>query len=140
MKAQIISLVSGIIFAIGLTISGMINPEKVRGFLDIFGNWDYSLVLVMIGAIVFNFFSFKILTKRKPLCAESHYLPTNNKIDKRLIIGAALFGSGWGLLGICPGPGIVNLVSLQPNAILFVFSMTVGMGLFKLIDKNLFSS
>lgn len=136
MKALIISFISGIIFAIGLSVSGMVNPEKVKGFLDIFGNWDISLAFVMIGAIGLNFFSFKVITKRKPVCSDSHQLPTNNTVDKRLITGAALFGAGWGLLGICPGPGIVNLVTLNSNAFLFVISMSVGMGIFKVLEQK----
>lgn len=134
MKAQAISLTSGILFSIGLVISGMVNPDKVRGFLNIFGDWDPSLAFVMIGAIGLNFFSFKFVTKKKPLCAESHSLPTKKDIDTKLIMGAALFGIGWGLLGICPGPGIVNLVTLNINAIIFVFSMLIGMTVFKIAD------
>lgn len=135
MKQYLLSLASGILFSIGLVISGMINPQKVRGFLDLFGQWDFSLAFVMLGAIGFNFFAFKIITKKKPLCSNQHYLPTNTVIDKRLISGAILFGLGWGILGICPGPGIVNLVTLNPKALLFVFSMTGGMGLFKFMQK-----
>ena len=135
MKSIIISFVSGVIFAAGLSISGMTNPEKVKGFLDVFGNWDISLAFVMIGAIGLNFFSFKKVTKKKPLFSSSHFLPTKNEIDKRLILGASIFGIGWGLLGICPGPGIVNLVTMDSNALLFVVSMTIGMFVFKVLEK-----
>ncbi|ATH06813.1 YeeE/YedE family protein [Halobacteriovorax marinus] len=135
MKSIIVSFASGIIFAVGLSVSGMTNPDKVKGFLDIFGNWDISLAFVMIGAIGFNFFSFKKITKKKPLFSDSHFLPTKSDIDKRLILGASIFGIGWGLLGICPGPAIVNLVTLNTNAVLFVASMTIGMFIFKLIEK-----
>lgn len=135
MKQVITSFVSGTIFAVGLSVSGMTNPEKVKGFLDIFGNWDVSLAFVMIGAIGLNFFSFSKITRKKPLFSDSHFLPVKNDIDKRLILGASIFGIGWGLLGICPGPGIVNLVTLNSNAVLFVVSMTIGMFIFKLLEK-----
>ncbi len=133
----IISLISGIIFAIGLVISGMTNPAKVIGFLDVFGNWDYALVFVMGGAVGFNFVSFKILSKLKPMCAAEHILPTNTLVDKKLLIGSALFGIGWGLIGICPGPGIVNLVSLNLNSFIFVISMLIGMLVFKFTEKTI---
>ena len=137
MRANLISFISGILFAIGLVISQMTNPAKVRGFLDIFGQWDISLAFVMVGAIFFNLITFKLITKRKPLYADSHSIPTKSQIDKPLIIGAVLFGTGWGLLGICPGPGIVNLATLSSNAVLFIISMTVGMFAYKLIEKKL---
>ncbi len=135
MKPIITSFVSGIIFALGLSISGMTNPEKVKGFLDVFGHWDISLAFVMVGAIGLNFFSFKKVTSKKPLFSDTHFLPTKNDVDTRLILGASIFGIGWGILGICPGPGIVNLVTLNSNAILFVISMTIGMLIFKLLEK-----
>jgi len=135
MKSIMISFLSGLIFAAGLSISGMTNPEKVIGFLDLFGNWDASLAFVMIGAISLNFFTFKKITQKKPLYSDSHSLPTKSNIDLKLFLGAALFGMGWGILGICPGPAIVNLVTLDSNAILFVISMTAGMSLFKILDK-----
>ncbi|MDC1173925.1 YeeE/YedE family protein [Bacteriovoracaceae bacterium] len=132
---NIISLISGIIFAIGLVISGMVNPEKVIGFLDIFREWDYSLAFVMGGAIGVNLLFYKLVLSKKPLFADAHSLPLNKSIDKKLIIGSALFGIGWGLAGICPGPGIVNLVTLKTGAFWFVGSMLVGMGSYKLIFK-----
>jgi uncharacterized protein len=131
MKIHLISLVSGIIFAIGLSISGMVNPNKVKGFLDIFGNWDYSLAFVMGGAVLFNLASFKYLLTKKPYIAEKHEIPKSNLIDKKLLIGASLFGIGWGLVGICPGPAISNLVTLNLKSILFVFSMLIGMLIYK---------
>lgn len=135
MKSLLLSFISGLIFASGLSLSGMTNPEKVKGFLDIFGDWDISLAFVMIGAIGLNFFSFKSVVKRKPLYSESHYLPSVQDLDLKLILGASLFGFGWGLLGVCPGPGIVNLATLDSNAVLFVISMTTGMAIFKGLEK-----
>ena len=127
----IIGLISGVIFAMGLGVSGMINPQKVLGFLDIFGHWDYSLAFVMLGAVGFNFVSFKVLQKQKPFCAPQHFLPTKTEIDIKLIVGSALFGIGWGLMGICPGPAIVNLVTLHPTILTFVASLILGMLLYK---------
>ncbi len=135
MIGHMISLGAGVIFAIGLSLSGMINPDKVIGFLDIFGNWDYALVFVMAGAVIFNFFSFRFLRSRKPICSHSHFWPTKMEVDKNLFIGSALFGIGWGLAGICPGPAIVNLVTLEPKAFVFVLSLVMGMFLFKVTQK-----
>jgi uncharacterized membrane protein YedE/YeeE len=134
----LMSLITGIVFGIGLVISGMTNPAKVIGFLDITGNWDYSLALVMGGAVVFNFFAFKLIKKRRAsILGDAYECPTNRKIDKKLINGSALFGIGWGLIGICPGPGIVNLVNLDPSILLFVISMLIGMGIYKQFEKYL---
>jgi uncharacterized membrane protein YedE/YeeE len=133
---NLIGLVAGLFFGIGLVVSGMTNPSKVIGFLDIFGEWDYSLAFVMGGAVLVNLILFKLILNRKPILEDSHSLPSKFKIDKRLISGAALFGIGWGLVGICPGPGIVNLVTLNFNAIIFIISMIVGMAIFKGVFKS----
>lgn len=135
--STIFSFVSGLVFSIGLVISGMINPKKVIGFLDIFGQWDYSLAFVMGGAVVFNLVSFKLLKKKSsPLFAKEFNLPTAVKIDRSLIIGSALFGVGWGIAGICPGPGIVNIVTLEPKVLVFILSMIVGMIGFKMAQRR----
>jgi len=131
-----ISLLSGFVFSLGLVVSGMINPSKVKGFLDIFGNWDYSLAFVMGGAVIFNIISFKILKNKKPLCADSHFLPTKNKADRNLVIGAILFGAGWGLIGICPGPALVNIATLSTDIFIFIGAMLFGMVLFSLVEKK----
>jgi hypothetical protein len=136
MKALFIGLLSGILFAVGLSISGMVNPNVVRGFLNIFGDWNPALAFVMIGAVGFNLFSFRSVLKRKPLCADQHSLPSKTTLDKNLVLGATLFGMGWGLLGICPGPGIVNLATFDSSALLFVVAMTAGMGIHKVLQKN----
>ena len=131
------SFLSGLVFSIGLVISGMINPKKVIGFLDIFGQWDYSLAFVMGGAVVFNLVSFKLLKKKSsPLFTKEFNLPTAVKIDRSLIIGSALFGVGWGIAGICPGPGIVNIVTLEPKVLVFIISMIVGMIGFKMAQSR----
>ncbi len=131
MIVNLVGLISGVLFAIGLVISGMVNPNKVKGFLDIFGQWDPSLLFVMGGAVGFNFISFKYIQARKPMCVPDHFLPTKTELDKNLIAGAALFGIGWGLIGICPGPAIVNFVTLDTSIFLFIISMFVGMKLYR---------
>lgn len=133
---NIIGLLSGSVFGVGLVISGMTNPKKVEGFLDIFGDWDYSLVFVMGGAVITNLILFKFILNKKPLFENAHNLPTKFEIDKKLITGSALFGIGWGLGGICPGPGIVNLITLNINALVFIAAMVVGMITFKGIVKS----
>jgi uncharacterized membrane protein YedE/YeeE len=132
---NLIALVGGVIFSVGLVISGMTNPQKVIGFLDLFGDWDASLAFVMGGAVIVNLILFKMIIKKKPLFSDSHNIPNNKIIDTKLILGSAMFGIGWGLVGICPGPGIVNLVTFDVTAITFVISMTVGMYIFKVTVK-----
>ena len=133
--SNLFALLSGIVFSIGLVVSGMINPAKVKGFLDIFGEWDYALIFVMGGAVVFNLIAYFIIFKGIPFIGSQFFLPTKKVIDKNLIVGSSLFGIGWGLTGICPGPGIVNLVTLNSNIFLFVFSMIIGMIIFKTAHK-----
>ena len=124
---KLVSLVCGIIFGMGLIISEMINPEKVLGFLNIFRDWDPSLAFVMIGALIIStpiFHLFK--NNNKPLFLPSFSIPINKEIDKKLIIGSIFFGSGWGLVGLCPGPAITSLALLNVSSIIFVLSMFVG--------------
>ena len=126
MNDKFISLVSGIIFGIGLVISGMTNPEKVIGFLSITHNWDASLVFVMGGAIL-AFAPFFFLLKNKEVSALGNRveLPTKQKMDKKLVIGASLFGVGWGLVGLCPGPAISALAVFDPIVIIFLISINL---------------
>ena len=131
------SFLAGFVFTIGLTVSGMINPEKVKGFLNILGEWDYSLAFVMGGAVVFNFIAFKLLIKKKPIFANSHCLPTKLIVDRDLIIGAVLFGVGWGLGGFCPGPAAVSISTGSTGTLLFVITMLIGMFLAKLLISRL---
>ena len=124
---KIVSLFCGIIFGIGLVVSEMINPAKVLGFLNLFDAWDPSLAFVMIGALVIStpiFHLFK--NKEKPLFSSSFSIPANKEIDKKLIIGSILFGAGWGLIGLCPGPAITSLALLNISSIIFVLSMFTG--------------
>ncbi|RAL23964.1 hypothetical protein DL240_07390 [Lujinxingia litoralis] len=118
---------SGLLFAIGLGVSQMTRPEKVLGFLDVFGNWDPSLAFVMGGAVLVYTISYPLISKRhRPLFAPRFYLPTRKDIDKRLVIGGALFGIGWGLGGFCPGPALTTASSGLTSALIFVPAMLVG--------------
>ena len=124
---KIISLLCGIIFGIGLVISEMINPAKVLGFLNIFDEWDPSLAFVMIGALIVSTPLFHLFKKNdKPLFSSSFLISNNKEIDKRLIIGSILFGAGWGLIGLCPGPAISSLALLNISSVAFVFWMSIG--------------
>lgn len=134
----IISYILGLLFAFGLSISGMVNPDKVLGFLDIFRNWDPALIFVMGGAVGINLVFFKFILKRdRPILGGEFSLPISTLITWPLIVGSIIFGIGWGLTGICPGPGLANLFSLDPNIIAFVISMFVGIGLFIPLEKLL---
>ena len=126
MMNRLFSLLSGLIFGFGLTLSSMTNPETVIGFLDITGNWDPSLMFVMIGAILIFSPVFYMLRNNKPLFASRFVIPKINKIDSQLIYGSTLFGVGWGAVGFCPGPAISSLALLNPLSILFVISMVLG--------------
>jgi uncharacterized membrane protein YedE/YeeE len=135
--SKIISLVCGIIFGIGLIFSEMIDPAKVLGFLNIFGDWDPSLVFVMIGALIISSPFFHLFKdNKKPIFAKSFTYSTNKKINKKLIIGSTLFGAGWGLAGLCPGPAIASLTLLNINSAVFVVAMFVGFYLVKLSDST----
>ena len=124
---KIVSLFCGIIFGIGLVISEMINPAKVLGFLNLFGEWDPSLAFVMIGALIVStpvFHLFK--NKNKPLFSSNFSIPTNKQIGKKLIFGSVFFGAGWGLIGFCPGPAISSIALLNMSSAIFVVSMFIG--------------
>lgn len=124
---QLIALAAGLVFGAGLVVSGMTQPMKVLGFLDITGRFDASLVLVMVGAIGVHFFGYRIAKRRSaPVFDEKFHLPTGTQIDAKLIVGAVLFGVGWGIGGYCPGPGIVALAGGGYSALTFVFAMLIG--------------
>jgi len=134
---NIYALLAGLIFGLGLIVSGMANPEKVIGFLNIFGRWDPSLAFVMGGAIFVGVFSFKYIVKReKTLLGGSLHLSNEKSINKRLIFGSLIFGLGWGLAGFCPGPALVSLGMGSLKGALFVIAMLAGMLTFKLVQKN----
>ena len=132
---KIISLISGAIFGFGLTVSSMTNPAKVLGFLDLFGQWDPSLIFVMIGAIIISSpFFFLLKSKEKPLFARSFLIPEIKKIDTKLITGSSLFGIGWGSVGLCPGPAISSLALLNNYSLAFIASMILGFLLAKFFN------
>jgi uncharacterized protein len=127
MKQNFMALLCGIIFGIGLSLSHMINPNKVLNFLDITGNWDPSLIFVMIGALAVAFVSFKWILKRPaPLLAESFHISRKSSIDKPLILGAAIFGIGWGMSGYCPGPAVAGLGLLSLESVIMVTGIFLG--------------
>jgi uncharacterized membrane protein YedE/YeeE len=122
------ALLSGLLFGVGLGVSGMTLPAKVIGFLDVAGDWDASLAFVMVGAIAVHAVLYRLVRRRPvPLFDGTFHVPTRRDLDARLVVGAALFGVGWGLGGFCPGPALVSLGSGSGAAVLFVAAMLVGM-------------
>ena len=131
------ALLSGLVFGLGLIVSGMFNPAKVLGFLDLFGRWDPSLAFVMAGAIAVGLPAFAWARRRKlSLLGADMQLPTTRRIDRRLIAGSLLFGIGWGVAGFCPGPGLVALGAGELKALVFVAAMLAGMGLFEILERR----
>lgn len=129
------SLLTGLVFGLGLIVSGMANPAKVLGFLDVGGAWDPSLALVMAGAIAVGFVAFRFMKNRTlSLMGAEMKLPTASRIDRRLVMGSALFGIGWGIAGFCPGPGLVALGMGETKALVFVAAMLLGMVVFELLE------
>lgn len=127
----------GLLFGLGLLLSGMTDPGKVLGFLDLAGAWDPSLALVMGGAIAVGFFAFGAAKNRTTnFFGGALHLPTAKDIDKRLVIGGLLFGAGWGLAGFCPGPSIVTMATGEPKAVVFVIAMIAGMLVFQFTDRK----
>ena len=137
MQHRISEFVVGLLFGLGLLLSGMTDPGKVLGFLDLIGPWDPSLALVMGGAIAVGVVAFTVAKKKTTsFLGGAMRLPTSNQIDRRLIVGAAMFGAGWGLAGFCPGPALVSLATGQPKAAIFVFAMLAGMAIFEILDRR----
>ncbi len=135
---SVVAFFVGILFALGLGVSGMTRPDIVRGFLDVTGEWDWRLMGVMIGAIGVHMIAFRLITKRaSPILDLKFQLPTKKDLDYRLIVGAMIFGIGWGWAGICPGPAIVSLASGNVVFVLFIISMLIGMKTFQLFDSKL---
>jgi len=127
----------GLVFGWGLLISGMTDPGKVLGFLDLAGEWDPSLAFVMGGAVLVGLLGFAVASKRAhSFLGSAMHLPTARDIDRRLVAGSLTFGVGWGLAGFCPGPGIVAMGSGEPRAALFVLAMIGGMLLFELLERR----
>lgn len=137
MKYTLFSFLAGLVFGLGLIVSGMANPEKVLGFLDLAGLWDPSLAFVMAGAIAVGIVAFSVARRRTlSFLGLGMKLPAATHIDARLIVGSLLFGVGWGIAGFCPGPGLVALGAGELKAAVFVFSMIVGMAVFELVERQ----
>ena len=133
----IIALVSGILFGLGLLLAGMGNPAKILAFLDITGNWDPSLLVTMAVAMVISGIAFQLVKKRKTSVLNCPLqIPSSNVIDKKLVIGSVLFGLGWGLGGICPGPAILLTGMGLTQGILFALAMIAGMAIFQLFQRT----
>lgn len=124
---MITPLLAGVLFGLGLLVSGMTNPEKVRGFLDVFGDWQPALIAVMVSAIVVFAIAYALSNKMKqPWFHSIFHKPSLTRLDARLITGAALFGIGWGMVGLCPGPALLNIMTGQEDILLFVVALLVG--------------
>jgi uncharacterized protein len=132
---RLTSLLSGLLFGAGLAVSGMIDPARVQGFLDLFGNWDPTLAFVMGGAIVPMAIAWQIKARmQSPLVADDFDLPGTQQIDRKLATGAVLFGMGWGISGLCPGPALADLAIAPIPALIFVAAMVAGMGLYRVMS------
>ena len=130
------SFLCGLIFGSGLMISGMTQPAKVLGFLDIFGRWDPTLAFVMAGALGVSSLGYALARRQtRPVIAAQHFWPRRTDINPPLIVGSVLFGVGWGLVGLCPGPALENLASLSPRVFVFVLAMIAGMTVFDLRQR-----
>jgi len=135
---NLVTVFTGLVFGIGLIMSGMTNPAKVQNFLDLFGTWDPSLALVMGGAILITMPGFWLVQKRQtPLFEDSFLIPQKTNLDFNLLTGSAIFGIGWGLGGFCPGPVVVSISNGSTGTILFVITMLIGMVLAKLLILRL---
>lgn len=134
--AILLSLLAGLVFGVGLIVSGMANPAKVLGFLDLAGPWDPSLAFVMAGAIAVGALAFAVARKRTTsFLGMPMKLPAARQLDRRLIGGSLLFGIGWGVAGFCPGPALVALGMGEQKAAVFVAAMLAGMGLFEILES-----
>lgn len=128
MRQILIGLGSGVLFGVGLVVAGMTRPSKVVAFLDVFGDWDPSLAFVMGGAIVVHFLAYRLVPRMpRPLFAGAWTLPSRRDVDARLLVGAAMFGAGWGISGYCPGPALTSVVSGASPVVIFTLSMLAGM-------------
>ena len=133
----LVNAIAGFLFGLGLVIGGMANPAKVLNFLDLAGSWDASSAFVMAGAVAVTFIGYKFVFRQpRPLFAARFHLSEMKRIDSRLVLGAAIFGVGWGLSGFCPGPAITSLPLLAKGTLVFVSAMLVGMTLIRLITNR----
>lgn len=140
MRNGVAAFIVGFIFALGLGLSGMTQPQKVVGFLDIFGNWDPTLAFVMVGAIIVHLIAYRVIVRRpRPLWSDKWHIPTRKEITPSLVMGSFLFGIGWGLAGYCPGPALTSIASFQMKPLIFVLSMVLGMYFFRFLKLKTFS-
>jgi uncharacterized membrane protein YedE/YeeE len=132
----VIAFIVGLVFGIGLILAGMTDPSKVLGFLDLAGNWDPSLALVMGGAVVVGLAGFQVAARRRrTLLGDAMRLPTATRIDRRLVLGSVAFGAGWGLAGFCPGPALASLATGGAKVLLFTGAMLAGMIVYELLER-----
>jgi uncharacterized membrane protein YedE/YeeE len=133
---SVFAFIAGLVFGLGLILSGMTNPAKVLGFLDLAGAWDPSLALVMAGAILIGSIAFGLVAgRRQTLLGDVMHLPTASRIDRRLVLGSLTFGVGWGLGGYCPGPALTSLLQGGSKPLVFVLAMIAGMMLYELLER-----
>lgn len=135
---KLIAFFAGLLFALGLALSGMTNPHKVQAFLDITGNWDPSLMFVMVGAISVYGIGYRLVRAKRgsPVLSREWHVPPRGEITPALIAGALIFGMGWGLAGYCPGPALVSVGALKSSALIFVAAMLAGMLAFRAADRR----
>jgi uncharacterized protein len=134
---KLTAAIAGLLFGAGLTISGMVNPMKVLNFLDFLGTHDFTLIFVMGGGLITALIGYQLLFKRgRPFFADHFELPTSNLIDSKLLGGAALFGIGWGITGICPGPALAGLVFANSLSFIFVGAMAVGIVISRMLSQS----
>jgi len=130
MAGLVAFFISGLLFGLGLAVSQMVNPAKVLAFLDVAGDWDPSLAFVMAGALMVALPAFHFIFRREgPVLTPKFSLPLRHQIDPRLLLGAALFGIGWGLVGLCPGPAVASLAYFKDSTVIFLLALVAGMGL-----------
>ena len=137
MQRTLSAFIAGLLFGVGLAVSQMTNPLEVLGFLDVAGDWDASLMLVLGGAVTVTFIAFRFVLRRtEPIFDSQFHLPKLSTVDKKLIGGSALFGVGWGIAGYCPGPGLASLSTLNPEAIVFVATLLAGMLVYRTFERQ----
>lgn len=136
LKQTLSALVCGTLFGLGIAVSGMINPAKVLAFLDVLGDWDPSLLLVMGGALSVTFVAYRFILRRpEPVAGETFQLPQKTRIDRSLLLGTAIFGIGWGMVGLCPGPALTSLAYGHPQSLAFLAAMIAGLSLGRRLNK-----
>ncbi len=136
MKRALAALISGIVFGLGLAVSGLANPDKVLQFLTLSSNWSPALLFTMAAGILVSLAGYRWVLNRGPVFEDSLQLPTNSKLDRRLIAGAIIFGAGWGLAGFCPGPAIVGLSTGMIEPLIFVAALIVGSQIQRLVSLS----